>query len=101
LYLPTGTPQDDASAPVRRPANAECERAIARYTRGMADEDTVLEEIQDNTREAGQRIRASLNLMRSQGMTAGEDHRELTTRLSTALAMAEAAYLEASKRREM
>ena len=34
---------------------------------GMADE-SVLDEIQENTREAGQRLRASLNLMRSQGM---------------------------------
>jgi hypothetical protein len=37
----------------------------------MAD-DSVLEEIQDNTKEAGQRLRASLNLMRAQGMF--DDH---------------------------
>ena len=66
----------------------------------MAD-DSVLEEIQDNTREAGQRLRASLNLMRSQGMLDDGDFRELVTRLSTALAMTEAAYLEARRRREM
>jgi hypothetical protein len=30
-----------------------------------------------------------------------EDYRELVTRLSTALAMTEAAYLEARRRREM
>jgi hypothetical protein len=30
--------------------------------------------------------------MRSQGMTDGEDYRDLITRLSTALAMTEAAY---------
>jgi hypothetical protein len=34
----------------------------------MADEDTVLEEAIDNLREAGQRIRATQSLMRSQGM---------------------------------
>jgi hypothetical protein len=33
----------------------------------MAD-DSILDEIQDNTKEAGQRLRASLNLMRLQGM---------------------------------
>jgi hypothetical protein len=34
------------------------------YTYAMTD-DSILEEIQDNTREAGQRLRASFNLMRS------------------------------------
>jgi hypothetical protein len=38
----------------------------------MADEDTVLEEAMDNLKEAGQRIRATQRLMRSQGMTEGE-----------------------------
>jgi hypothetical protein len=66
----------------------------------MAD-DSVLEEIQDNTKEAGQRLRASLNLMRSQGMLDDTNYCELVTRLSTALAMTEAAYLEARRRREM
>jgi hypothetical protein len=32
----------------------------------MADEDTVLDEAMDNLKEAGQRIRATLSLMRSQ-----------------------------------
>jgi hypothetical protein len=66
----------------------------------MADE-SVLDEIQDNTKEAGQRLRASLNLMRSQGMLDDGNYRELVTRLSTALAMTEAAYLEAHRRRGM
>jgi hypothetical protein len=66
----------------------------------MAD-DSVLDEIQDSTKEAGQRLRASLNLMRSQGKMDDNDYRELVTRLSTALAMTEAAYLEARRRREM
>lgn len=66
----------------------------------MAD-DSVLDEIQDNTREVGQRRRASLNLMRSQGMLDDSDFRELVTWLSTALASTEAAYLEARRRREM
>jgi hypothetical protein len=66
----------------------------------MADE-SVLDEIQDNTKEAGQRLRASLNLLRSQGMLDDTNYRELVTRLSTALAMTEAAYLEARRRREL
>jgi hypothetical protein len=56
----------------------------------MADEDSVLDEIQENTREAGQRLRASLDLMRSQGMLDDANYRELITRLSTALATTEA-----------
>jgi predicted RNase H-like HicB family nuclease len=67
----------------------------------MADEDTVLEEAMDNLKEAGQRIKATQSLMRSQGTTEGEDYRDLLTRLSTALAMTEAAYLEARRRRDL
>jgi predicted RNase H-like HicB family nuclease len=67
----------------------------------MADEDTVLEEARDNLKEAGQRIRATQSLMRSQGLTDGEDYRDLLTRLSTALAMTEAAYLEARRQRDL
>ena len=44
----------------------------------------------DNLKEAGQRIRATQSLMRSEGMTDGENYRDLLTRLSTALAMTEA-----------
>jgi hypothetical protein len=67
----------------------------------VADEDSVLEEAMDNLKEAGQRIRATQSLMRSQGMTEGENHRELLARLSTALAMTEAAYLEARRWRDL
>jgi predicted RNase H-like HicB family nuclease len=67
----------------------------------MADEDTVLEEAMDNLKEAGQRIRATQSLMRSQGMTDGENYSDFLTRLSTALAMTEAAYLEARRRRDI
>ena len=48
----------------------------------MADEDTVLEEAMDNLKEAGQRIRATQSLMRSKGMTDGEDFRDLLLRAS-------------------
>jgi predicted RNase H-like HicB family nuclease len=66
----------------------------------MADEGTVLEEAMDNLKEAGQRIRATQSLMRSQGMSDGENYRDLLTRLSATLAMTEAAYLEARRRRD-
>jgi hypothetical protein len=39
----------------------------------VADEDAVLEEAMNNLKEAGQRIRATQSLMRSQGMTDGEE----------------------------
>jgi hypothetical protein len=55
----------------------------------------------DNLREAAQRIRATQNLMRARGMTQDETYRELLTRLSTALAMTEATYVEAKRRRNM
>ena len=71
------------------------------YTSVMADEYTVLEEATDNFKEAGGRIRATQSLMRSQGMTDGENHCDLLTRLSAALAMTEAAYLEARRRRDL
>ena len=67
----------------------------------MADEDTVLDEAMDLLKEAGQRIRATQSLMRSQGMTDGENYRDLLTRLSTALAMREATFLEARRRNDL
>ena len=67
----------------------------------MADEDTVLEEAMEYLKEAGQRIRATQSLMRSEGMTEGENHRDFLTRLSTALAMTEAAYLEVRRQRDL
>jgi hypothetical protein len=73
--------------------------ASAAYTYAM--EDSVLDEIQDNTREAGQRLRASLNLMRSQSMTEDDNYADLTTRLRAALAMVESACMEAKRRRDM
>jgi hypothetical protein len=86
--------------PKDTPTYQPVEDVICPYTSGMADEDTVLEEAMDNLKEAGQRIRATQSLMRSQGMSEGENHRDLLTRLSTALAMTEAAYLETRRRRD-
>jgi len=59
---------------------------------------TVLEEAMDNLKVAGQRIRATQSLIRSQGMIDDADYRELVSRLSTSLAMVEAAYMEARRR---
>jgi len=61
-------------------------------------EDAVLDEIQDNTKEAGLRLRASLSLLRSQGKLDDADYPELVSRLSTSLAMVEPAYMEARRR---
>jgi hypothetical protein len=47
----------------------------------MADEDTVLEETMENLKEAGQRIRATQSLVSSQGMTEGDEMRELARKL--------------------
>jgi hypothetical protein len=44
----------------------------------MADKGTVLDEAMDNLKEAGQRIRATQSLLRSQGMIDDSDYRELT-----------------------
>ena len=71
--------------------------ARRRYTYGMAD-DAILEEIQENTKEAGLRLRASLSLLHSKGMIDDADYRELSLCLRTSLAMVEAAYMEARQR---
>jgi hypothetical protein len=51
--------------------------AACPYTFVMANEDAVLEEAMDNLKVAGQRIRATQGLMRSEGMTDGENYRDL------------------------
>jgi len=61
-------------------------------------EDAILDEIQENTKEAGLRLRASLTLLHSQGMIDDADYRELALCLRTSLEMVEAAYMEARKR---
>ena len=71
-----------------------------KYTSQVTGEDSVLEEVMDNLREAAQRIRATQNLMHSRGPTEEVNYRELLTRLSTALAMTEAAHLEARRHPE-
>jgi len=50
--------------------------------RGVTNEESVLEEAMDNLREAAQRVRATQNLMHSQGMTQDVNYCELLMRLS-------------------
>jgi hypothetical protein len=64
----------------------------------MADEDTILQEAMDNLKEAGQRIRATQSLLRSQGKLDDADYSELDLRLSTSLALVEAACMESRRR---
>jgi hypothetical protein len=49
----------------------------------MADEDTIVDMAMDNLKEAGQRIRATQSFMRSEGMTDGDNYRDLLMRLPT------------------
>jgi hypothetical protein len=77
------------------------ENAIYPSISFMADENAVLDEAMEYLKEAGQCIRATQSLMRSEGMTAGENYRDFLTRLSCGLAMTEAAYLEARRRRDL
>ncbi len=67
----------------------------------MADaaEERILEEALDNLREATQRLRATQNRMLAAAMPdQPAAHRDLFVRVSTALAMTEAAFVEARRR---
>ena len=70
-----------------------------RVTFARAQEQPVLQVAGANLREAAQRIRAPQNVMHARGMTEDANYRELLTRLSLALAMAEAAYVEVMRKR--
>ena len=62
------------------------------------DEAAVLDEAQVTLQEAAQRIRLVRNLLRTGGVEDSPNYRELTYRVSSALAMTEAAYVEARRR---
>jgi len=64
-----------------------------------SNKEPILEEAMDNLREATQRIRATENRMLAAGMPDQPSYRDLFTRVSGALAMTEAAFLEARRRR--
>ena len=62
------------------------------------DEAAILEEATDNLKEAAQRIRATRNRLRSAGSEQDLNYRDLSQRIGMALAMTEAAYVEARRR---
>ncbi len=63
-----------------------------------AAEERILEEALDNLREATQRLRATENRMLAAAMPDQPAYRDLFVRVSTALAMTEAAFVEARRR---
>ena len=71
------------------------------HTPEVTNEVSVLEEAMGRPRDAAQRIRATRNLMHSRGMTEDMNYREFLVRLSTALAMTEAAYVEVKRRLDL
>jgi len=58
----------------------------------------ILEEALDNLRESIQRLRATQNRMLAAGMYDHPNYRDLFVRVSTALAMTEASFVEARRR---
>jgi hypothetical protein len=64
------------------------------------DEGPVLEEAMENLKEAVRLVRAAQNRQWSVGKIDHPDYRELIHRVSSALAMIEAAYVEARRRSE-
>ncbi len=62
------------------------------------DEEVVFEGTLENLREAAQRIRATSNFMRSSGMREDPNHHDLAHRVASALAMTEAAGVEARRK---
>jgi hypothetical protein len=66
----------------------------------MSDEEAILEEAMDNLRESIQRLRAIENRLHSAGLDENPNYRDLLHRVRTALAMSEAAFMEARRRAE-
>ena len=66
----------------------------------VAEEEPILDEAMDNLKEAAQRIRATQNRLRASGLVDHPNYGELSYRLSAALAMTEAAFVEARRRLE-
>ena len=66
----------------------------------VAGEEPILDEAMDNLKEAAQRIRATQNRLRASGLVDHPNYGELSYRLSAALAMTEAAFVEARRRLE-
>jgi ABC-type enterobactin transport system permease subunit len=60
----------------------------------------VLDETMENLKEAARLVRATQNRLWSAGKIDHPDYRELTHRVSSVLAMTEAAYVEVRRRSE-
>ena len=65
----------------------------------MDEEEAILDEAMENLTEATQRLRAIRNLLWAKGLEDRVNYLDLAHRVSSALAMTEAAYLEARRRR--
>jgi hypothetical protein len=70
------------------------------YNERMSDEEVILEEAVDNLRESVQRLRATQSRLRSTGLDENPNYRDLSHRVRSALAMTEAAFMEARRRAE-
>jgi hypothetical protein len=66
----------------------------------VEDEAVILDEVMETLREATQSLRASRNRLWATAMEDRTNYRDLAYRVSSALAMTEAAYLEARRRSE-
>jgi hypothetical protein len=66
----------------------------------LSEEEPILDEAMDNLKEAAQRIRATQNRLRASGLVEQRNCAELSYRSSAALAMTEAAFVEARRRVE-
>ena len=64
----------------------------------MDDEEAILDETMENLTEATQRLRAIRNLLWAKGVEERVNYQDLAHRVNSALAMTEAAYLEARRR---
>ena len=62
------------------------------------EEEAILDEAMENLTEATQRLRAIRNLLWATGVEDRVGYRDLAQRVHSALAMTEAAYLEARRR---
>ena len=66
----------------------------------MDDEEVILDEVLDTLNEAAQRLRAVRNRLWQTGLADRANYRDLAHRVSSALAMTEAAYMDARRRSE-
>ncbi len=76
-----------------------CRECLGEEEQGVDGEEAILDEAMENLTEATQRLRAIRNRLWAAGVEERVNYRDLAHRVSSALAMTEAAYLEARRRR--